>query len=413
MTYKNPLQLTVVFFAVACLISCDSRQGVTLTNPSGDALPDQPVIIKRSQLDELDGKVPVIKKDGDILPVQYDDLDGDGQWDEMALQYSFAPGESFSGTVHYMELEKLPDFSSRANVYLGVSPNRDNNFGSVTEAVRPEDHEAMSTPYLYQYEGPGWESDLVAFRSYFDSRNGKDIFGKTSPRLYVDSIGLGENYHELQPWGLDVLKVGASLGAGSLALLKNDSIYRLGDTREARFEIIADGPVRAIFKLTYGGWEVAGEEYGLEETITIWGGKRWYESQVKLTGIQPGATPGDTLVTGIVDLKDVPKHEVDVPGWKILYSHGKQSENKDYLGMGILVPEAHLAGFGEAPVEGEGVLSTYTAYLVPQDGSYRFLFYAGWEGENPQFTDQEYFEKQLLAEAGQLNQTVNFKLNKQ
>ena len=402
------MSLRMLFYLPGCMLfivlGCEEKTSLTLVNPSGNTLEDQPVVLQRSDLPERSsGEVLLLKgQNSQAIPTQYDDLDGDGTWDELVFQYALEPQEKATLEYEWVSSQALPDFQPRAHVHLGYSADRNNVFQSVTFNVRPRDHEPQSTPYLYQFEGPGWESEVVAFRSYFDSRNGKDIFGKTERQLYVDSMGLGENYHSLQPWGMDVLKVGSSLGAGALALLKNDSLYRLGETAQARFEVLADGPVRARLKLSYEGWAVGDQAFGLEETITIWGGKRWYESEVRLIG----GTATDTLVTGIVDLHDLANIEKTMDGWKIMYTHGQQSENKDNLGMALLVPEAHSAGFGEAPKSGNGVTHTYLAYLLPDQGVYRFLFYAGWEGEHLSFADGQYFESQLEAEVEQWDQSI-------
>jgi len=44
---------------------------------------------------------------------------------------------------------------------------------------------------LVAYEGPGWESDRVAYRLYLDGRNAIDIFGKRSPDLVLSKVGRG------------------------------------------------------------------------------------------------------------------------------------------------------------------------------------------------------------------------------
>ena len=408
------MSLKKSFFILGCVCfifqGCSEKPSFTLVNPSDDVLEDQPVVLQRSDLPQsTTGDVLILKgPDGQAIPAQYDDTDGDRTWDELVFQYSLQPQARAILEYEWGALQDLPDFQSRAHVHLGYSAERNNVFQPVTSNVRPSDHEPQSTPYLYQFEGPGWESEVVAFRSYFDRRNGKDIFGKTKRQLYVDSMGLGENYHKLQPWGMDVLKVGASLGAGALAILKNDSLYRLGETEQARFEVLANGPVRARLKLSYEGWEVGDQTYGLEETITIWGGKRWYESEIKLIG----GSATDTLVTGIVNLHEMSKVEKVRDGWKFMYTHGRQSENKDNLGMALLIPEVNAAGFGEASKSGDGITNTFLAYLIPDQGTYRFLFYAGWEGENSSFADRQYFEEQLKTEIKQMNQSIETNFTK-
>jgi len=70
-----------------------------------------------------------------------------------------------------------------------------------------------------QFEGPGWESDKIGYRIYLDWRNAIDIFGKKTNALVLQNVGLDgfDSYHEMQEWGVDILKVGDALGIGTLA----------------------------------------------------------------------------------------------------------------------------------------------------------------------------------------------------
>ncbi len=403
MIYRTLFLLT----CVVCLVACQKTTTLKLTSDSSVPVSGKRLVMQKRYFPDLKTSYFTLKDPkGELIPVQFDDMDGDGIWDEVAFECDFEPNGVLS--LELTETEDLPDFSTNTNVYLGYSPERNNQFTSVAANSRPADHVALSTPYLYQYEGPGWESELVGFRTYFDSRNGKDIFGKAKPQLCVEQIGLGENYHEMQDWGMDVLKVGSSLGAGALAMFRGDSIYRLGDTETADFRIITEGPVRAVLQLKYGGWNVGGATYGLTETISIWAGKRSYESQVLLEGREGN----EKLVTGIVDLKKVAKRELEVGGVQIMYTYGNQSENHDNLGMGILVKQDGLAGFSKAPEEGEGVINTYTALLNPVDDVYSFHFFVGWEVENGAFANQNGFEESLIEAANELNANISVELVK-
>ncbi|MBK7700210.1 MAG: DUF4861 family protein [Saprospiraceae bacterium] len=46
--------------------------------------------------------------------------------------------------------------------------------------------------------------------------------------MVLNSVGIHENYHEMQDWGMDILKVGNSLGAGAIGLIIGDSLFRIG-----------------------------------------------------------------------------------------------------------------------------------------------------------------------------------------
>ncbi len=275
--------------------------------------------------------------------------------------------------------------------YLYSSETRNGTFISADGHIRPKDHIAQSKPYIYQYEGPGWESDKVAFRTYFDSRNGRDIFGKTTDRMVTDEIGLDESYHELQEWGMDILKVNNSLGAGALAMLKGDSLYRLGDTERAEVKILENGPIMSQLSLDYDSWEVAGNTYDIEDRISIYAGQRWYKSEVSLEK----GNGTDTLVTGIVNLHDINAESFEYKGYHVLFSHGVQSYIEDMLGMAVIVPGANHAGFGTAPNEGNGITYTHTAMLLPSNGTYTYYFYAGWEKEEVGFKGKDFFIEQL------------------
>ncbi|MEL7146478.1 MAG: DUF4861 family protein, partial [Bacteroidota bacterium] len=225
----NCRTLVFYFMLLACLVSanCDEQLQLELVNSADAQLDDRLVAIPRSvfQLAEENALPLLHKADGTVLTTQVEDLDQDHKWDVMLLQVSLEAGEK--AVIFYEETAAgtYPKFESKTNVYLGLSPKRNNQFREVKQHQRPSDHIAQSKPFLYQYEGPGWESELIAFRSYFDSRNGKDIFGKTRRQLITREIGLSENYHELQDWGMDILKVGSSLGAGAIGMKKGDSLF--------------------------------------------------------------------------------------------------------------------------------------------------------------------------------------------
>ncbi|NJK87260.1 MAG: DUF4861 domain-containing protein [Bacteroidales bacterium] len=148
-------------------------------------------------------------------------------------------------------------------------------------------------------EGPVWENDKIAFRNYFDARNGMDIFGKRVSDMCMDSVGLHGSYHELDNWGMDILKVGNSLGAGSIGLLKNDSLYRLGLTENAIYELVSEGPIRSVFRLIFSGWETDQTVYSVVHEISIWGGANFYKSDVTISGLKGG----ENLITGIVNMQ--------------------------------------------------------------------------------------------------------------
>lgn len=388
--------LLIILGVIGCK---DTSDLIILTNTSEYDLTYKNMVLSNSELEIDPDLIPlVLNHNNDPVPSQVNDLDGDGTWDELAFQVSIPAGDELRYRIRGVKPNSVPLFEKKTQVHLGYSPDRNDIFTPVEHNQRPADHVAQSTPYLYQYEGPGWENNKVAFRSYFDSRNGKDIFGKQTNAMITDQIGIEENYHTLQSWGMDILKVGNSLGAGAIAIKRGEELIRLGNTKTAEFKILYQGPVRSSFQLIYTGWDVEGVPYQLTETITIWANTRWYQNTVQLT-----PSSNDTLVTGIVNLNNAIVGTESESGFRILYTHGMQSENNDHLGMALIVAEENFAGYSKAPDSGNGITNTEMIWLEADQQTYSYFFYAGWEGENSDFNSIDHFKDSVLHAARQLS----------
>ncbi len=378
---------------------------IRLQNPIGVAVKNAPVVISRQQLTAWTGAVPegsqpLLTLNGQTVPSQADDLNGNGQWDELAFVTDLPANGEISLNIVFVAPADMPVFPPRTNIRIGLKQS-DGTFADLGEAVRTPEEMASDARLPYQMEGPAWENEQVGFRIYFDNRNGKDIFGKTAPALALDRTGTGEDYHSLQPWGMDVLKVGTSLGAGSLAVMHDGQPFRLGKTRRAKALAVAQGPVRAILRLTYEGWDVGGELLDVTEDIHIWAGKYWCQSKVTLTGFEGEKE----LVTGVVNLLSEVGIPLDFPGMNGVASHGLQSENKDRLGMAVLAGSDVFLGSGELRKTGNDVTDTYIIRLKAKAGeAVGFYFFAGWELSSPAFASQEGFLEYLQDEALAISQ---------
>lgn len=397
------------------LLGCNEKhQSIVISNTNDFDLSFKQLEVYKDQLNVVGSQLPIIKsQNGEFVPSQLIDIDKDGGWDKLIFQISMGANEKEELIIHWVKNNEYPAYDKQTQVYLGYSQSRDGNFVSVDQAKRSKEHVPQESPYTYQFEGPGWESNLVAFRSYFDTRNGKDIFGKTTEEMVTQKIGTGENYHTLQDWGMDVLKVGQSLGSGGLAILKNDSLLRLGETTSAEFIKAEDGPVYSSFKLTYKGWNVLGQEFEIQEKISIQANKRWFRSEVSCLSNESneGDTLGDTLVVGIVNLKDAHVERIDHENMTTLFTHGIQSENKDALGMALLIPEEYFLSVAKAPIVGEGITNSELVYLTPQSNAYVYHFYAGWGLENSEFSKVENFRNRLKQEMQEFSAKLSIRVD--
>lgn len=422
--YKFRLLIALVLSGCSLLLKAQTN--LELKNPGKIPRSDELIVLNRAFLERRLGKIGArdfVKVTGGDRErqLQYDDLDRDGQWDQLAFLQSFGPAETVKLTV-----SRSRQVPRAGNVLAHVRQRRkkgDETFGPSlsTDSVppgQPSTDFARSALPPFLTEGPAWENDKVGFRIYMDVRNTKDIWGKTTSKMMMDTVGVDPKviYHHLADWGMDILAVGKSLGAGSLALRvpvlgKPDTLVRLGGPHMGKiiYRKLADGPLRAIFEMEYPEWDVLGNGQltSITERISIWGGQYFYESEVKLTN----APAGSTLVTGIVNLKSSKCMKDSVNQVMMLSSFDKQSENQDNLGLALLVRKPDLIRFAQTPGKTGEITDTYTADLkiYPAAHPVTFRFYSCWERSSPDFSKAAAFKTYLFKEAEKYNQQINLR----
>jgi len=404
--------------------SCGKQASISFQNPQNVERPDELIVLTKNELSQKvelpAGMMPLFKNvDNSLVPFQLDDLDNDGNWDEVALLLNFAPGETKEIVVEFSDGTNYPpEFEKRTNLRLGIT-QEDGSFKEVDyyEALPCDD----GFEIIAQGESVNWENDKIGFRNYFDCRNVKDLFGKRMPEMIIDKIHTPElgDYHTLADWGMDVLHCGSSLGSGGLALLKNDSLFRLGSTEVYEYQKLTEGPVRSVFELRYEGWDVDGEMLKAVEKISVYPGKYWFESDVTVTGC-PG---GSQIVTGIVTshLKREP-FAFEAADFQCIGTHDVQSLNNDELGMAAIIPLAEAGkigrttdinffklGFETVPEKSFSHIISETYYIGQKCTSSqpaKHYFFAVWGLDKDQWKTEEGFRKYISEEAEKLSEPV-------
>lgn len=382
---------------------------------------DAPVVLSRADVKKLTGEIPVDKVpvvlgvNGKYIPSQVDDLDRDGEWDELVFVSDFTSNEVKNIKIELIETNKVPNFAMRTNVRLGLG-TKEKGYKGIDYAISPEKYTGV--PVMYQAESISWETDKMAFRNYFDCRNAKDLFGKLVPEMVMDKLATktSGSYHILSEWGMDVLHVGPSLGAGGLAMLHQDSLYRLGSTDKFEFQVISRGPVRSVFDMKFEGWRVDGKKLKARERITVWAGKYWFQSDVTINGIEGREELAIGIVTSYLK-ENKPftfKANDEFTG---VATHDKQSMNDDFLGMGILLKTGEKNRIGDAPLLPMEIIkgsrwnqpvgeTHFVTQNIENDKVATHYFFAVWELENAKWANQEDFENLLKEQAEELSSPI-------
>ncbi|MEM8898941.1 MAG: DUF4861 family protein [Bacteroidota bacterium] len=397
----------ILFIGFLLCVSCEPVRElpVLLTNPLETSWEEAQIAIPRKFLEKRLGTVEpenrlVVTKDGKQVPSQMDDLDQDGKWDELALVLDFGPSEALEVQIGVKPAAERALYPNKTNLHLGI--NNNGSFEAATSASRLASTDTESALTAFQFEGPGWENDQIAFRNYLDARNGIDIFGKLTNEMVLEGVGSTQRYDTLQSWGMDILKVGNSLGAGAIALQKNDKLYRVSST-EAEATLVVEGPVRSVLRLSFPSMKVEEISYAINHEIHIWQGQKGYTGKVTVTPHSNDVY----LVSGLVNMENDSMYlgatETAIYG----YSHDPQTINGEYLGMGLLIAEPDFKTTLKTADEGEGIIQTDALVLFPkEEASTSYQFIAAWAKQDSLYTQREYFHSLLKTEAEKIGKII-------
>ncbi len=376
---KNLLWLNL--FLLLLLFGCKKQTGIKISieNKTDQKITDQAVAIKISELPKINLNKLVAFEGNKQLPTQLVDSDGDGKTDEYLFLINLEAKDSKIITLKKSEHKKI--FKQRA--HAEISEKRDyrlvdgvytgGKFVSVKRTKIPEGHRDHNL--YYKCEGPCWESDKVAYRFYIDQRNATDIFGKKVSEIILPKVGHtydkygNETYHTMADWGMDIFKVGNSLGIGSFAAFVKNKVEMITVRDSVIAMVTNDGPIFASIKTNYYGWHIDDKKIDVETNLSIVAGSRLtkceavvgYENLLYCTGL--AKHEGTEL------LKSSNNN-----GWNYIALWGKQSLNNDNLGTVIFYNKDYHSNLTEDNL-------SYIITFKPLDKKVKYYFSACWEQE--------------------------------
>jgi unsaturated rhamnogalacturonyl hydrolase len=288
------------------------------------------------------------------LPSQADDINGDGKPDELAFQIDLEPKQTRIVTISYGNPETInhlkSDYARRTNA-----------------------------KFARHYDGMGWESELTAWRLYFDKRNAMDLWGKKKSGLYLEMFAPQDyKYQEESPIARDIYNVGNSLGSGSVGAWVDGKVVRVADVADRQWRIVSTGPVRAIVEFTYKGWKIGDRTVDLTTRVTQWAGERGFGERVILRNAE-----GLTIVGGLSRKPDLKEFSVDASCSIGIWGHqvvrpgtgATESLPDENLGLALLAPESSTnCKINDDP-------NNFLARISLQSGTARWYVMAAWDQE--------------------------------
>jgi pectinesterase len=200
--------------------------------------------------------------------------------------------------------------------------------------------------FMIPREDLAWENDKNAFRIYGpalakDVDNGIDVWTKRVRYPIVEKWYKGDeapdsvriSYHEDHGEGADFFSVGKTLGAGSCVLIQNDSLLQPGVF--STYKILAAGPIRALFEVTYKPVQLNGKNISEKKRITLDAGSNLNKVEVIYTC--NSLKDKVQFAAGLVKRKGVTTYSDKENRWVSLWGLTNEKEENGSLGTGIVM----------------------------------------------------------------------------
>lgn len=393
---------------------------ITFVNPLEIQLKSKAIRVKRITIDSNYSKkgFPLLIYDGKYFPSQINDLDGDGDWDELFLVINFEKNQSKKFQISWVK--KAPKFPIRTSIRFGKRESEKLPIQSSTEETLLANQVPKTLGFQkYQTDGPTWENDKIGFRHYLDGRNAKDIFGKRIANITPENIGINnagaveDNYHVMSEWGRDIFPVGNSVGIGGYAMLVDNEIHRLGITsndtlnniEKTSFKIAYEGSENSVIDYKYQNWSILGNKYQVKETTSIWPGIYGFQNSIILDGLKGN----ERLLIGLSNINNSKPLEVFESGNFIcLALHDNLGYNREWvMGTAIIIPKNIYNGYIEAPKNGQLTNSYLAKVRVNNNEPITYYAIAAWElSVDKNFKDATYFKNYVKDLAIQISTDI-------
>jgi hypothetical protein len=320
-------------------VLCRADVIVTVKNDADFPRASETVELKWSDLAPLLGKaradrVVVADSDGKPVAAQPVFLHGKKEpADQFVFQADFAAGQERTFTIKPGTPEPY-----EPKVYGRWVPERNDDFA--------------------------WENDRIAYRIYGPllekvepACSGVDVWPKRTRSLIIDkwyqlAQSINDNYyHTDHGEGLDCYKVGHAQGCGGTSIWSDGKRFTTGIKGWQTQKVLANGPIRLVFELTYDPIDVNGIQVSEVKRVTLDAGQNLNHYQSTFTTDKPD--PDLTIALGIMEHPEHPPTKAmhRDEGWMTVWDAGDASpaaKDNGNIGVSVVVDLSQLKDMIEA-----------------------------------------------------------------
>ena len=276
-----PITKTYILIGLALLTgtlsasaqSTERRIQVIIENPWQTEKTDEPVVINLHNLKtDFTIKSALVSDGTSEIPSQLDDMNGDTRADELAFVISLPAASKKTLTVILSSRQSTTHYPARvyAEMLFRTSKKKRYAKGYAIYADGKAD-----TYNIQHHHGAAFESELVAYRIYFNEKQTTDLYGKFHKGLEIEKSQFYPTNDQLkQGFGDDVIKVNNSCGAGTLRGWDGIQATLIKPVAIRGQRILANGPVRTVVDAEVKGWQYQGKELNMVNRYTLYAGHR-------------------------------------------------------------------------------------------------------------------------------------------
>jgi hypothetical protein len=344
---KRSLLLLFAGFAAAVTVAAE-RLVITVTHDLAIARPSETITVPWSEVNKaLPGallqKIAVKDATGRVLPYQVTNVAPQAKdpknegiaYGELIFQHDFAAGEKSATFTVEKTAEVAPVFPVKA--FARLVPERLDDFAWENDKLA---HRTYGPALAAPAEGTGKEVLVTS---------GLDIWCKRVSYPIVDRwYNKGhDHYHTDQGEGMDMYQVGPSRGCGGTGVWDGKALHVGRNFKSAR--VLANGPIRAIFELTYDTWAANGVYVSETKRFTVDAGHNLdrIDSTFAASGNTKELTVGIGLNKNPADRGQEPVIDVVRTEADGTLAQWIAQKTNDQLGTAVIVPSAAFVGYAE------------------------------------------------------------------
>lgn len=272
------LLISLSFFISSSMAEEYSLQIIASNNGEKNKV-DEPVVLNLNELRvPFEIKSAIVLYNNEMIASQLDDLDGDNIPDELAMVLDVPASSKCILEIRLSSEKSERTYPSRVYAEMLLS-DKNGKHQHIKSLTTPGNSDVYN---LLHHHGPAFESELVAYRIYFDKKQTVDIYGKFKKQLEIEESQFYPTDEQLaRGFGDDVLRVSGSCGLGALKGWSGNKALHIEPVDTRTETVLATGPVRTIVDVNVKGWEYQGSKRDMNTRYILYAGHRDCEVQIK------------------------------------------------------------------------------------------------------------------------------------